>query len=342
MPVLWESSLRPMYIRTVWVDGFRHAILSHDDPCLIKLKRRRPHSSASCSKPDKAGSRLSNHSDLNECLRKFNYVIRNDKILEKRKSESNEVAIEKLNLSDVEQDSDDEFILKASPQPLNEFTGGPSYESGPDMKSIRLNKTARTELKENTDLSDRVLQWLDLAGKVDLLAPENAERMSQPRHSCPELQRRNHNLTKSRTVIDIRKVDSPKTEGPKAQQTTIIDRHDFYVTTTTTNTIENYARQSRNNKITPRNDATAKTKDKKSKDIKANVVETRLKMVNERNAIQKQYVELINKKLIPNVDKKIKKQVHIFMPDVPKRNVADGSGLSESLLSQASLKTLKH
>lgn len=347
MPALWQSSQRPMYVRTVWVDGFRHAILSHDDPYLLKLnaKRRRPHSSASTTKLTK-NSRLSDHDDLDVCLRKFNFVIRSDKskFTKRQQKNSQEFEIEKLNLTDVDPESDDEQLLvKATPQPLNEFDSCRSDNSvNINMKNLRLNRTSRTEGKENTDLSDRVLQWLDLAGKIDMLAPENPERMSQPRHSWPEIQRRNHHLIKSKTTIDVRGRDAVKMPSPKAYdekpKQNGIDRQEFYVPTSA-NTIENYARQSRNAKSTPRVESVSKVKDNaktKARELKTSVMETRQKMASERNAVEKQYADLVSKKLIPDMSKGNKRQVHIFIPELQKKLNTNVTSRAESLLSQKS------
>ncbi|XP_026738695.1 uncharacterized protein LOC113501697 [Trichoplusia ni] len=346
--VLWQSSQRPMYVRTVWVGGFRHAILTHDDPYLLKLhaKRRRPNSSASCATNTNNTNLISHRTeDLQDCLRKLNLVLTSDKSRINQRPNTSHDDIETLNLNGVE-DIDDEFIIKASPQPLNELHLH-NYESLDfNMRNLRANKTARTDAKENTELSERVLQWLDLAGKIDLLAPGNAERMSQPRHSWPELQRRNHNLSKSKTTTDIRKEGraSPKGgDSPKAQQNGNIDRHDFYVPTSA-NTIENYARQSRHAKITPRHETPAKIKDShktKGRDVRTNVDQTRQKVISEKNAVEKQYADMLNKKLIPDVSKNPKRQVHIFMPDLPKKVESIITNTTESLLSQPSYKSLK-
>ncbi|CAH0715328.1 unnamed protein product, partial [Brenthis ino] len=323
MPALWQSSQRPMYIRTVWVDGFRHAILTHDDPQFLKLcaKRRRPLSSASCvtSTIRRNISALSHHDDF----RNLNFVIENERFSQRTECEPH---IEKLNLSDVD-NFDSEFVVKASPQPLCDSN---SYriKEAENMRAVKSNRTARTDVKENTELSERVLQWLDLAGKVNLLAEENVERMSQPRHSWPEIQQRN--LMKSKTVTELRakqvKVVDPKTSG-------VIDRQEYYMPTSA-NTIENYARQSRNVKSTQRSDTKIK-ENKKVKDMRASVMETRQKMVSERNAVEKQYAEMVNKKMIPDV--KSKKQVHIFMPEaLNKKFNSTTPSVTESLLSQIS------
>lgn len=328
MPALWQSSQRPMYIRTVWVDGFRHAILTHDDPQFLKLcaKRRRPHSSASCVKSTikRNVSALSHHDDLGDCLRKLNLVITSDKFSQVSDCTPR---IKKLNLSDVN-NFDSEFIIKASPLPLCDLNNFRLNLETDNMRAVKSNRTARNEAKENTELSDRVLQWLDLAGKVNLLTVDNAERMSQPRHSWPEIQRRN--LTKSKTVTELRakevRVD-PKTSG-------FIDRQECYMPTSA-NTIENYARQSRNVKSTLRHDTKLK-ENKKVKDMRASVMETRQKMVSERNAVEKQYAEMVSKKLIPDVGKS-KKQVHIFMPEsLNKKFNSTSNSMTESVLSQIS------
>uniref|UniRef100_A0A2H1VQ25 SFRICE_012579 n=1 Tax=Spodoptera frugiperda TaxID=7108 RepID=A0A2H1VQ25_SPOFR len=343
--VLWQSSQRPMYVRTVWVGDYRHAILTHDDPYLLKLhaKRRRPNSSASCTT---ASSRLSQRSDdLQECLRKLNLVLKSDKSRINKRPVTGD--IERLNLHGVDQDYDDELIVRAS---AHTDSNDGNYDSlNINMRNLRANKTARVDAKENTELSERVLQWLDLAGKIDLLAPENVERMSQPRHSWPELQRRNHNLSKSKTAIDLHKEagrTSPKGgDSPKAQQSGNIDRHEFYVPTSA-NTIENYARQSRNAKSTPRHETNVKIKDNhnktRSRELRTNVTETRLKVISEKNAVEKQYAEMLNKKLIPDVSKNPKRQVHIFMPELPKKPEPPApASRTESLLSQPSYKSLK-
>ncbi|XP_038220727.1 uncharacterized protein LOC119838715 [Zerene cesonia] len=323
MPALWQSSQRPMYIRTVWVDGFRHPILHYDDPCYIKLSaKRRPYSSASTHKATtkiQSGRLSHRHEDLEDCLRKLRLVITNEKSFKG----DQEPRVEKLNLSDVD-DSDDELRIKASPQHLNDFDT--SRFDNVTMKAIKSNRTSRTDSMENTELSDRVLQWLDLAGKIDLLKEDTGERMSQPRHSWPEIQKRN--LIKSKTSADLKAKESKpieqKLSGP-------IDRNEFNVPTS--NTIENYARQSRNVKSTLRHDTRIK-ENRRAKDVKRNIAETRQKVVTERNAVEKQYAELVSKKLIPDVGK-VKKQVHIFMPEaLSKRTDSNVTSRTQSLLSQ--------
>ncbi|XP_068633090.1 uncharacterized protein [Battus philenor] len=319
MPALWQASQRPMYVRTVWIDGFRHAILNHDDPHYIELnaKRRRPRSSASITPKRKAqSSRLSHHSD-SDCLRNLDLIIKSNKI---RFTE--EVIIDTLNLSEVEED---EIILRNSPVPISETDNSESQFETLDMRVVKSNRTARTDVRQNNELSDRVLQWLDLAGKVDLLNTETAERISKPRHSCPEIQRRN--LNQSQIVNNAKVKENRATIESKANEA--IDQQELRVPTSAT-TIENYARQSRNVKPTSRESHAKVKENKKVKDMRHNIAETRQKMINERKAVEKQYTEMVNKKIIPDLGK-TRKQVHIFMPEaIPKvTNSKNGSVLSQ-------------
>lgn len=366
MPAVWKSSERPMYVRTVWVDGFRHAILSHNDPYLLKLKdkKKRPRSSASyagiCNRDpnhltlnDFKKTRLSHNEDqLGECLKKLNFVIKRNTTTATRvrpKSES-QAHIEKLNLTDLESEQDDDLVLKANAQPLNEFESSRSKFNNAcaEMKTFRSNRTPKNaESKESNDLSERVLQWLDLAGKIDLIAPENeSTRIAHQRHSWPEIQKRNLQLAKLKTVADIKSSKTKAIESPKAgdggkdkvqTESGVIDRHEFYVTTPA-NTIENYARLSRTTKDMSRN-KTRKPKDTPLVTSKitdqTDVEQTRQKVANEIKAVERQYADLINKKIIPNYNKTGKRQVHIFVPAIAKKqNPSTSSSRTESLLSQ--------
>ncbi|KAI5635775.1 hypothetical protein NE865_11473 [Phthorimaea operculella] len=336
MPALWQSSQRPMYVRTVWVGGFRHAILTHDDPFFTRNNSRRPHSSATCSSKTRKRNPRRDSDDLEDCLRKFNFVVNSKEVRQRPKTGRSRADVESLDLSDVDQ-SEDDFLIKASQQPIYEpETSRSKFDSVYlSMRTLKSNRTARNDVKENTELSERVLQWLDLAGKVDLLAPDNVERMSQPRHSWPGFQRRNQ-LVKSKTSIDMRKDAKiiPKMDSAKSQiRYEPIDRQDFYEPVSA-NTIENYARQSRNHS-TPRQEPTMKYTNKtKAKDLRTNIMEARQKIALERTEMEKKYAKLVNKKLMPDL-KGNKKQVHIFMPELPKKTSIPNSA-TESLLSHLS------
>ncbi|XP_063980668.1 uncharacterized protein LOC135164339 [Diachasmimorpha longicaudata] len=42
MSPIWSSSESPISVRTIWVDGVRHAILNHDDPILTRQRSSQP------------------------------------------------------------------------------------------------------------------------------------------------------------------------------------------------------------------------------------------------------------------------------------------------------------
>lgn len=62
MPSRWAASERPLFVRTVWVSGARHAILSPDDPAKDQYRPRR--------KPRTAPERRQDTPDstLEDCL----------------------------------------------------------------------------------------------------------------------------------------------------------------------------------------------------------------------------------------------------------------------------------
>ncbi|CAH2048799.1 unnamed protein product, partial [Iphiclides podalirius] len=327
MPALWQSSQRPMYIRTVWVDGFRHAILTQDDPHYIELyaKRRRPHSSASINPKRKSqGSRLSHRSDTN-CYRNQELIVTSD-----RTRIGEELEIETLNLTEVQIEEGD--ISKDSTSSQCGIKNHRSNFTTIEMMAVKTNRTARVQVRDTNELSDRVLQWLDLAGKVELVATENEKRICEPRHSWPTIERRNP--SKSRTVNDIRTREC-KLAADESETGDSIDRRALYAPTSVT-TVENYAKRSRNVKHATRDSATKARNNKRNRDMTTNVAETRQKMLDERGAMEKQYAELVNRKIIQDMSK-TKKQVHIFMPEsIAKGVVSNANSRTESLLSQKS------
>lgn len=245
-----------------------------------------------------------------------------------------ESEIEKLDLSELDHASEEEFHIetKSVRFDTNERFCYKVNNIVLDMKSLKSNSTLRTDPNENTDLSDRVMQWLDLAGKVDLLKQATDNRLSNPRHSWPEIQKRNV-LAKSKTAVEFKsKIDT--TKDIFQSRVPEIDRSDYNVPLPS-NTIENYARQSRHVRITTRNDTKPKEPSKiKSNQTNVNLQETRNKIANEKKAVEKHYADLVTKKILPEY--KAKKQVHIFMPAMPKKTGSNMSSLSPSLISKTS------
>nr|XP_050853026.1 uncharacterized protein LOC127065132 [Vespula vulgaris] len=114
MPAIWSSSERPLSVRTIWVDGIRHAVLSPDDPLINTKIRRRPHTSKATK-------------DIKRQL------------LERRS---------------VKED----FMIEI--KSIDEL-----WNSSNDSSRSNVDKFELPEIRSNL-LSERVLQWLDLSGKV--------------------------------------------------------------------------------------------------------------------------------------------------------------------------------
>ncbi|GBP05222.1 hypothetical protein EVAR_76691_1 [Eumeta japonica] len=336
MPALWASSEKSMYVRTVWVDGMRHAILQPEDPHNKKRPRSFTAGADRKSRTRQSTSRLTFRPGSSS---EIDFILKPQRSFATARtpteSELELHPIERLELSDIEDSEPEELVLNAHAQPLLQCdTSRTKYTSFVDMRALRSNRTTRTEPKPTNELSDRVLQWLDLAGKIDLItdngAPDNdATRFVRPRHSWPEIQKRNDELAKPKPPVDSK---TPKSDRNRPEYTPkpsdrrgdtarceAIDRQELQPA----RTLESYARATRN--------APAKTG--KPRNHKAAVQETRLKVANEIHAVEKQYAALISKKIIPEFDAPSKRQVHIFMPAVPKKPPSNISSKPASVMS---------
>lgn len=126
-PVRWSSSERPLSVRTVWVGSVRHAILSTDDP--LSQYRGQPGFQRPESSYTSSGSDTSSVSsnELEECLVKLRVALD---------------SAEKTCLPPIENNS------------IGTSNGDPSRCTSPALSVLPQNP-----------LSERVLQWLDLASK---------------------------------------------------------------------------------------------------------------------------------------------------------------------------------
>ncbi|XP_033230142.1 uncharacterized protein MCAP_0864-like [Belonocnema kinseyi] len=214
MSPIWSSSERPISVKTVWVDGIRHAILSHDDPFLNIKSRKRPQTSVTKNKdyPNKFEPSKSNSENIENFLNKnflnlrvavekkqpekkleqnlirgqsapcsktsssrhsdlqINSILNLMKNLKQEiKDKTNYLYEEDLFQSDTllslrklfDDDFDEKIPLKKKPSRISSSINRDSNESKSDL-------TDSKELEEGQSnyLSERVLQWLDLSGKV--------------------------------------------------------------------------------------------------------------------------------------------------------------------------------
>ena len=200
MPARWQSSQRPLFVRTVWVNGIRHAILSADDPLfqcrspgIPRTSGGRPSSCSSIGTFTSSSSGSGHHCedttscDLEHCLIKLQLVLTNNKNASKpgssrtayrhRSASSSRQNAEQCcdSGNDILQDLEENnsitqtsmvghyrrpylpYVFPSSSdeeQETVEDNGWMFSDVGSFLPDIQLNP-----------LSERVLQWLDLARK---------------------------------------------------------------------------------------------------------------------------------------------------------------------------------
>ncbi|XP_046603433.1 uncharacterized protein LOC124296971 [Neodiprion virginianus] len=180
MPAIWSSSERPISVRTVWVDGVRHAILSPDDPLvqshasLRTCQRSRPTTSRSVNYRDQ--DYFPEVNDLRECLVKLRVVVdRND--LPSAPCSGSNLLLPK---------DEDRGATSGTPNPKS-----PRVSRGVENRKKRSDSVCTVlgdpeggsrlpEIQDNS-LSERVLQWLDLSGRG------GDYRKDETRKSSPEV-----------------------------------------------------------------------------------------------------------------------------------------------------------
>lgn len=182
MPAIWSSSERPISVRTVWVDGVRHAILSADDPLVRQGGRKtRPRTSRGSNYADEGyyPVDISDAEELGECFVKLHLVASLNDRSEKNSAPGSLISgrnspagILKGKCQRRENKVEAERVF----YPIGD-TARP--EKNPAKIIISPGKNDRSDFCDEIDqghcklpeiqqnsLSERVLQWLDLSGRV--------------------------------------------------------------------------------------------------------------------------------------------------------------------------------
>lgn len=211
MPAIWSSSERPLSVRTVWVDGIRHAILSPNDPLIDpKLQRRSRESRNKSYTPEyrRIGSE-SGLDRLNSCFSNLHVVVGNN--LPETKSPrmyrklsappctrlsttgSNSVEsmedhqklvrdrrIHRASTGETERDID---VLVDKSMFRGEICRRKTPESEADTGSSRMERRQAEGTFDTfwNPLFERVLQWLDLSGRAQSYEFEEDFAESSPR-----------------------------------------------------------------------------------------------------------------------------------------------------------------
>jgi len=203
MPAIWASSERPLFVRTVWVDGMRHAILSPDDPVNSRLRRRRPRTSTESSYSAKHQPIESRVDRLDGCLVNLHVVVEkslpDDKIparIARRQSAPSRARIcterggslLEIYVKDIDQSLDESLDGTQQHRGILENeetmypTNGTDREQSSHSQRDPFSASERSKRDERSlcdahcnPLSERVLQWLDLSGRARDYEPEEQE-----------------------------------------------------------------------------------------------------------------------------------------------------------------------
>lgn len=193
MPATWSSSERPISVRTVWVDGIRHAILSPDDPLINSKACRRSRVSKDKNYSSEYQQPEPRLDRLNSCFANLRVVVdsnlskntRSSRMYRKLSappcprmstSASNTAKVESSSVDSREDKKDhcDETeeqvadILIDQPIAKDDAPGNRSLESEPNSgwNPVDCKQAEGTFDTFWNPLFERVLQWLDLSGRA--------------------------------------------------------------------------------------------------------------------------------------------------------------------------------
>uniref|UniRef100_A0A0C9Q9V9 Uncharacterized protein n=1 Tax=Fopius arisanus TaxID=64838 RepID=A0A0C9Q9V9_9HYME len=196
MSPIWSSSERPISVRTVWVDGVRHAILTPDDPVLSLQTRQRPFTSTLPTKSKSPSVKymcsesVRNSESLDSCFVNFHVVVNKKDVEEQRKvvarrqsAPINPIEVVKpldlelngilkiRNSNTASNDNENDSGSNATETSINNNTDS-NYNHIEDLSANCVtivedcdNDHGIKRISSNT-LSDRVLHWLNMSGCV--------------------------------------------------------------------------------------------------------------------------------------------------------------------------------
>lgn len=195
MPAIWSSSERPISVRTIWVDGIRHAILSPDDPLIHSESRRRSRISRNKTYSTEYQQLESRLDRLNSCFTNLQMVVKKNLSETKTTSSpmyrklsappcsristsiSDNSIIESL-LNDNKKIKKKYGCYKAIKENSNFIIDNHLFKNNIDREktsesepNFKLNITECRNIEETSDvfwnpLFERVLQWLDFSGRT--------------------------------------------------------------------------------------------------------------------------------------------------------------------------------
>lgn len=195
MPAIWSSSERPISVRTIWVDGIRHAILSPDDPLIHSESRRRSRISRNKTYSTEYQQLESRLDRLNSCFTNLQMVVKKNLSETKTTSSPMYRKLSALPCSRISTSISDNSIIesllndnkkikkkygcyKAIKENSNFIIDNHLFKNNIDREktsesepNFKLNITECRNIEETSDvfwnpLFERVLQWLDFSGRT--------------------------------------------------------------------------------------------------------------------------------------------------------------------------------
>lgn len=195
MPAIWSSSERPISVRTIWVDGIRHAILSPDDPLIHSESRRRSRISRNKTYSTEYQQLESRLDRLNSCFTNLQMVVKKNLSETKTTSSPMYRKLSALPCSRISTSISDNSIIesllndnkkikkkygcyKAVKENSNFIIDNHLFKNNIDREktsesepNFKLNITECRNIEETSDvfwnpLFERVLQWLDFSGRT--------------------------------------------------------------------------------------------------------------------------------------------------------------------------------
>lgn len=347
---IWEASSRPLYPKCVWVEGagYRHFILDHD----INKKRKNYQSSATTRKAiscdvieeDMESLKLNCMSDVKNERRLSNGSDEIDVRNCRRFMRQN-----RSNFDFIKKQLSNQITTKECPKQLSDIgeTMQQTKEKSEDNEDINFRKNQLTE---------RVLNWLDLAGRNTLVKPENevVNKKLSKRRVCTTESMKKPTLNTAPPPI-LRRADSihhlsltfneDDSYLSQMKNNTYMEKPDktlnFGDLFSTTYRCSRKFLASRHQGVQPKIASATSSKHEPEK-RKRNSYKLKKE---EYKGIEIQYRAMIQRQILENScnTQLAKRQLHIFMPNLPKKklllpnNVDDcESTLSTAMSSQFS------
>lgn len=208
----WESSSRPLFVRTVWVDGHHHVVLGKEDPAANRPKKSRSRVSSSCS-VNSTDSRASGRENVNFQNFKVSTVklilagihAQNGKQNRANSQLPPSCSFDEAITVDVSPiecikvknfNKDIQFSKKPPCSKLHKFRSSQKYptekhqnydrDNHKNYDSAFINSYLKNDtlFNEHNTLSERVLMWLDLAtnsGNINQISnfPPQSDRLKR-------------------------------------------------------------------------------------------------------------------------------------------------------------------